>query len=403
MRMRALPVLGPLLLLCASPALAGEPAKDLKGSLFEVDGVKVLRVWGTPKERGFAHGALAGRHLVAIVNGFLAGDRAEAYRQKVPLLLALFRFPPHLEEEMRGILEGIEAALPAEERVVQALGRAVTIEDVRAFNCLGDWAPLGCSTFSAWGNASEGGRTIVGRNFDYLLPLEALQSQLILAEEAAEGRKAFLTVSFPGNLGAITFLNESGVFGAVHDVRVLPKALQPGYTPRLATLRLIAEGADAAGASGLAMRLCREKASLYGNIFHLAVPFRGGAQAALAVEYDSDRSQDGGATLRMPEGEGAAILWNTNHYRARGAPEECGRFAALQAAYEKLAAAGKKIGVEDMKDLIRAASVDFTIHVAVAEPDARTLHVALQAAPGKSAAKEPFHKVRWQDAFPERK
>ncbi|MCU0722783.1 MAG: C45 family peptidase, partial [Planctomycetes bacterium] len=379
--------------LCPS-ALAGEPPKEVKGRLFETDGVRVLRVWGTPRERGYAHGALAGAQMIAIVNAILTGDRAETYKQRVPMLLAMFRWPPHLEEEMRGVLEGVEATLPPDKRKVAALGRAVSLEDVKAFNCLGDWSSMGCSTFSAWGNATEGGRTIVGRNFDYLLPLEALQYQLILAEEAAEGRKAFLTLSFPGNLGAITFLNEGGVFGSVHDVHVLPRALNPGFCPRLAALRLIAEGAEPGDASGPALKICREKPTFYGNVFHLASPFRGGAQPAAAIEYDSLRDQDSGATLRLPEGEGAAVLWNTNHYRVRSAPEACRRYEALGTAFEALAAAGKKIGVEEMKDLIRKASVDMTINVTVADLEARTLHVALQKVPGTSAAKEPFHKVR---------
>ena len=41
------------------PVGAGESSKaEVKGTLATIDGLPVLRVWGTPEERGYAHGYL---------------------------------------------------------------------------------------------------------------------------------------------------------------------------------------------------------------------------------------------------------------------------------------------------------------------------------------------------------
>lgn len=390
-----------LLSLLASAALASETRTASHGELKTVDGVRVLRVWGTPRQRGRAHGVLLGRDVMAIVNGFLQGPTAQLYEKKLaPVIPFLFRWPGHIQEEIAGMLAGMEETLDEADLRIEALDRRLRLSDLQAFNTLGDWSALSCSSFSAWGEATEDGRLLTGRNFDYFLPEVALRTQLVLAEEAAGSRKAFLTVSFPGNLGAITFLNESGVFGAVHDVRVIPENPAPGRTPRLVALRRIAEEVGGEGTLEKALAICRDNATLYGNNFHLAVANGpGGKPCAGVIEYDSDRGADEGAVLRLPEPADSPRIWNTNHYRLRAEPTACRRYEALARAFASSAAEGGRLDVEAMKSLITSASVSTTMHVVVADPKNRTLHLALQRRLMVSAAKEPWHALRWDAVF----
>ena len=47
----------------------------VNGTLTEIDGMPVLRVWGTPRERGYAHGFLLAEQIVPLADGFLgSGD-----------------------------------------------------------------------------------------------------------------------------------------------------------------------------------------------------------------------------------------------------------------------------------------------------------------------------------------
>ncbi len=393
-----------LVLLASPQALrAGTIRKAVDGELLTVDGVRVLKVRGTPFERGRAHGILLGREMMDIVNAFLTGPRAKAYREKLmPVLPLAFRWPPHIEAELKGLFEGVEETLPEADRRISALDRTLRLDDVKAFNTLGDWAALACSSLSAWGASTEGGRTLAGRNFDYVLPGGAHKMQILLAEPAADGRKAFVTVTFPGSIGAITFLNEEGVFGAVHDVHVKPEGTPLGNTPRLTTLRLIAESASPTSAIETALALCRKHRSLYGNNFHIAAPNLPGVERTAAViEYDADTETDGGATLRLPAGGGLPRIWNTNHYRSRAPPKKCGRFASIDEAFQKATAEGAVLDVAGMKAVIGAGSASITMHEVVVELKARRIHIALQQRMFTSAAKATFHLVRWEDLFGE--
>ncbi|MHC5038459.1 MAG: C45 family autoproteolytic acyltransferase/hydrolase [Planctomycetota bacterium] len=378
--------------LFAPSVTAEEIASTDHGKLLRIEGVRVLKVWGTPRERGFAHGVLLGREMMALVNSLLMGPRVPLYKKREPMIPMMFRWPSHILQELEGLLEGLAESVPEPDRVIQALNRPVTLNDLMALNCLGDWLSLACSTCTVWGASTEGGRTLVGRNFDYILPTQALKTQLILAQAPGKDRKAFLTLSFPGNLGAITFLNAEGVFGAVHDVHVKPKTLAPGYTPRLVTLRLIAEGTAPENAVEKALALCRKHRSLYGNNFHIAVPnLEKVTHVAGVIEYDSDRTRDDGAVLRLPSGETLPRLWNTNHYRTRAPPKTCRRFQALDTAFRNLTAGDRKLDGALMKKLIQSASVAITMHVVVADLHAKMI----------SAAKEDFHTVPWKAVFPE--
>jgi len=389
-----------LLVSMPNPGLGAERSVE-HGLLFEVDGVRVLRVGGTPRERGQAHGELLGREIMEFLNGFLVGKRAKLFEKKVlPMIPLMFRWPAHIREELEGMIEGVEKTLTEEERTVASLGRTLKIDDLKAFNTLGDWISLSCSTLSAWGASTVGGRTLVGRNFDFVLPEQALKAQLVIAHEPGPGRKAFHTVSFPGNLGAITALNEDGVFVSVHDVHVLPKKPGLGYTPRLVTLRLIAERASRNDAVKTALDICRKHRSIYGNNFHGASPAsKGDNPFGAVIEYDSDFQVDRGATLRTVKRPGPSGIWNTNHYRSRAPPGGCPRYARLTEGFETLAGEGRRLDVEAMKNLIRRASVRITMHVAVADLESRTLHLALQRRLFLSAGKEPFHTLKWNDVF----
>ena len=64
-------------LLCAqAPTTAPKP--EVHGRLDVHDGLRILHTWGTPQERGFAHGSLLGKDVAELVTKEFAarfGDR----------------------------------------------------------------------------------------------------------------------------------------------------------------------------------------------------------------------------------------------------------------------------------------------------------------------------------------
>lgn len=105
-----------LLLFLLHPAYATEPSTaTVKGPLNEVDGLRVLRGWGTPEERGFAHGYPLPDSIREMASSFLAegplGGTLERYTKEILLKLGRMKIDPHHEAEMQGILTGVEARL----------------------------------------------------------------------------------------------------------------------------------------------------------------------------------------------------------------------------------------------------------------------------------------------------
>ena len=100
------------------------------GTFLRVDGVGVLTVWGTPEERGYAHGWLLARpvlDMVDVVCGthLLLSD-TEDYGKKILPLIERFVFEKDDEAELEGILAGVKARL-GEEAVLSRIGRPLTL------------------------------------------------------------------------------------------------------------------------------------------------------------------------------------------------------------------------------------------------------------------------------------
>ena len=123
-----------------------EPAAKpvVKGRLEVKDGHRVLTVWGTPYERGFAHGYL-------LAPSILDGIRHDLEKVMRPLLpkfdtmvvkavAPAFAFAPHEEKELEGVLAGIQKRLPPEEVRIEL---SVPQPEIVALGVLWAWVRRG--------------------------------------------------------------------------------------------------------------------------------------------------------------------------------------------------------------------------------------------------------------------
>ena len=257
-----------------------QPASEPKvtGRFEEVGGQRILTLWGTPRERGFAHGYLMAERIIA----GLAYDFDRALKPLLPLYNSLvktvvvprFQFSDEETEEIEGLFAGVQARLPEEKQLVPALERPIELVDLKALNRFGDWYGLGCSSLAVWGELTKDGKPLVGRNFDFP-GFDLLLSQQVVVVRAPLGdRQGQVGVSHPGCIGTMTGMNADGVFVAIHDVRIKPpleKALQPNV-PRLLAVRRILEQARGLEACTQARDLVRSWPTLYGNNLMVVAP-----------------------------------------------------------------------------------------------------------------------------------
>jgi len=202
-----------------------------KGFLEERQGTKVLHLKGAPYERGYQYGALLANEIsetltkgitgaAAVISKAIGGDvSAGLERMRVGKQEAEPYIPPEFREELKGITDGIVAA-----------GSSLTYDDMVLWNTMYDsWClyhhpnasnpatmairhpyPPGCSSFSAWGEATRDGKLLFGKNMDNLDLPGILDGRILVIIDPDHGfGHTFIT--HPGILGIDGGVNEDGI------------------------------------------------------------------------------------------------------------------------------------------------------------------------------------------------
>eukprot|EP01089_Gocevia_fonbrunei_P017159 TRINITY_DN5484_c0_g1_i7.p1 TRINITY_DN5484_c0_g1~~TRINITY_DN5484_c0_g1_i7.p1 ORF type:complete len:469 (+),score=84.66 TRINITY_DN5484_c0_g1_i7:1571-2977(+) len=77
-------------------------------------------------------------------------------------------------------------------------------------HALQDLALVGCSSFAVWGDKSEDGSLILGRNFDFYAGDDFAKNKIISFLDPTEGHK-FMSVTWAGMTGVVSGMNEHGL------------------------------------------------------------------------------------------------------------------------------------------------------------------------------------------------
>lgn len=73
-----------------------------------------------------------------------------------------------------------------------------------------DLALVGCSSFAAWGDKTEDGQLLIGRNFDFYAGDDFAKNKIIAFVNPTEGYK-FMSVTWAGMIGVVSGMNEQGI------------------------------------------------------------------------------------------------------------------------------------------------------------------------------------------------
>lgn len=394
----------------ADPAAADQ----LHGSLRELDGQRVLHLWGTPREMGFAHGALLRAEILAVIDGYVLGAIPPAtFTAAGPLHEAAAEIAPALREEAEGLVAGLESAGGAH---VDGLGRALTVADVLLMNSITDLVAIGCSSVSAWGPATaadEGlrGELAIVRNLDWSADPSLLRSQVIIAYEPADPRaQRLVSVAFAGYLGCLSCVNEAGVaafFNMGHgDGAASRIEAARGFSPANLLLRAALGARDLDGdgestADDVAFALAdRRHAGSY--ILHVIEPAARASAAGrapariLEVEAHGIAERRADAASRL----GESVLAATNHLRALTPARACSRYRTIERTVD---AAGQALDEAALWQLGEALRLDAdVVHTLLVRPGERRIGVRLRA-PGRAMEASPERVDHaWSVLFEER-
>ncbi|MBN2493346.1 MAG: hypothetical protein JXR96_02040 [Deltaproteobacteria bacterium] len=337
---------------CALAAPAYRPARVPHGELALGGGVWVLRLDGTPAQRGEAAGKLVGEQI----------------RHILPRYLRAATGAKRLEEKQREAIEALAAGLPAAHAAqLRAMARSagVPYEQLLVANLATEAsAGLHCSCALVRGRASSDGKVRLARNLDWYAGDVLGGSGLVVIESTRDGARAFASLTWPGLVGVVTGMNDAGLAAA--DLMVMRGEIRPGGLPVLFAVRSMLERC---GSVSEALDFLRAARRSMPQNYALADP-SGGAVVETGVER-----------FRVRPGSGdLAVI--TNFYDEDRKGRSDGRYARMIAAIEGPQDAD---GLERV--LARVALGEMNVQAAVLVPADRVVHLSTGKPP---AARGPW-------------
>lgn len=388
-----------ILSLCFVPFAAADGTADtptISGDIQNIGGIKVLRVHGDPRDRGFAYGYLLADDILELLDGYLSAEAisggAAQFKTMKKRLRKIMDVPPTYLNELRGMLAGIKRKRDGD-TTVPRLGRNLKLSDLVTMNCIPDAVGFGCSSFAAWGRATANGHTIAGRNLDWHSIDVLRDSQIVVATIPAEDESAaaWLTVTWPGMIGCFTGMNENGIGLSMHDGFADVSRQKSNLTPRGLVLRSAIESAKTGSFTEDVLSILARHRVLVSNIVPVVSPMKDGATPSVIFEYDGIFKNIKGVTAREPGDEplmtGNGWQVATNHFRSRATARPCRRYDTLASSLRNTGNDDHRITTDNVWNLLRQVSEKgnlTTYHSVVFEPNSMKMHVSF-CSDGRSA------------------
>jgi hypothetical protein len=320
MRACVLAIVWPLLSALALAQAPAPVAKQVRGHIEEHAGLRVLHVYGSPTERGYAHGFLLGRDIAAVA---IAEFTARFARQK-PLLQQvrdaverLIEFPEDVQLEIDAVFDGMVDS--GADLQMPELERDFDRKDLWIANALDVFGLLGCSSLTVWDAQVEGGGVMTARNFDWpLTGAHLLDATLLVVQHLPDGR-ATAAVTWPGYTGAVTGISKEGLAAFLHvgSAKITFTPEPESWPSAIALRRVLEQGRADAGVAtfDLAQELLGNTSPPAGYLLHVVLPTAlAGASPATVFETDAR------SCVRSLRPGGACVLTNHFHTRTDGRP-----------------------------------------------------------------------------------
>ena len=318
----------------------------------------VLHLAGTPADMGRQQGALLGPQFAVLREHYLkrfvgTGVQGEAAK------LAAMGFREHIPRDYLAELQGLAAAS----------GQAYV--DVLVANTFLDSSRVEfCSVAIALKSATRDGRLLFARNNDFVTFGVAHKATLLTVyHHAGRGRQSFVAIGWPGLIGVLTGMNESGLCAATL-VSLTEKGVHPGMPYTLMYRQVLEQCRTPQEALALVRRTRRTSA----NNLALAAP----GHEPLVVEFSHDK-----VAARRPLRD---VLLCTNHFRLpvhTPTPQPLyDRFPTLERLSREQHG---KIDVAVLKRMLQACEIrQWTLQSMVFEPAERRVHLSAGTLPAAS-------------------
>ena len=363
--------------------------RDVNGILEVVDGVTIIRVWGSHEEMGYAYGYLLADRLTDVINELLFDYLLEKYSYEavVKRMKENIIWPPGYIEEMKAVIAGMRdklGALPViTHKSIRSGAKRMNADMLALLNASRDLVDIvpQCSAFAVWREGTDDGQTRAGGNSDRAYDGDILAKYTILVVRRPDYGLASVNAFFVGALGFSRGMNEEGVICCPTGVDAGPKSTGPCHP--LVVLRDIMEQ------TGVGPDMVDEIIQFFADntrcgansiLFAQGRPHWENAtddQMAVVIECDSN-----GVTGRLPSYnpridtsfDSAIITANAYLQREGDSPTENSR-----RRYDKMNRVLQENKINDLSDMqkvLQASQQRNTLFSFYAEPDSKMIHVA---------------------------
>ena len=328
--------------------LAANLAAQVNGSIENVSNKKVMFLWGTHDERGYAHGYLLGENLKSLMDSYLieyiCQKNVAAYSMLRQVYTNYFEVDERYQVEAESMVKGIKES--GVSLVNNVIGREYDVNDFLMMTALPEIEQLifglvdvqfGCSSISSWGSVTENdpelnGSLVITRLMDWSNEESLCDNHLLIVNlPSEENEQPWISFGFSGLIGALSAINEAGVAAFMNQGNIAEHDYTHKFNPVLLSIRDGIESADFNGDD-----ICDDQDIL--NAVQAKV--HGGASLIHTVmEKGID---DNPFIIEVNNKLGIVIRGNndntlvkgnnlvaTNHFRKLYQPEDCSRYSRI--------------------------------------------------------------------------
>lgn len=185
------------------------------------EGLLVVRLKGTPFEMGYASSALLPEQMHTLEREFLAmiqGYVPQKWKLQLLKSYVIYRnrhLSRYVSDDFRSQVHGVVLGCrDIHPELGDYYNRMLNYHAAHDISYMMIDNPLvsaaGCTSFGAWGGATEGGRLITGRNFDWEAAEVFSRDRVVILCEP-DGGIPFISLAWAGMAGVVSGMNRAGI------------------------------------------------------------------------------------------------------------------------------------------------------------------------------------------------
>ncbi|NOU47998.1 MAG: T9SS type A sorting domain-containing protein [Bacteroidales bacterium] len=190
----------------------------------DTNNIKIIKVWGSHYERGFAYGSLLGSEVTVLFNNYLKPQFGSYYINARNLVTEGedLKFDSIFVVEAQAIIAGMDSS-GTNSTGMDYVDLLISNSFLDISKLLGQSSGMGCSCLISWGDATNGtdldGKSVISRHLDWQVNSNLVNNQIICIHLPSEvDEQGWLSIGFAGMFSVLSGFNQNiGVFQNMMD------------------------------------------------------------------------------------------------------------------------------------------------------------------------------------------